>query len=469
MIQAKKAIGFFVSFAFLAFGFLFFSAKGIEPFADFALLEWQTKLANQGIFHLPYNHGIEDPDYSFFPLPDLFFQLTKGIAHSTFPNIYPILISPIFKFFGYSGLTILQTILFSIAIYIFHQIQKSGKTTLLLLFGSTLPIYIFLIHETVLIFLLEIIVLFLYHKNQNVFAGIIGAIILWIRPEMCFIMVSIPFCFGELNQRMRFYLSLVCGFSFLAFGNYYISGSFLPFRLTKNSNIELRPENVFFLVKIWILQVPIFTLICFSFLKSLLNKKIHLRISLLLFVMIVMLVVAPNTGGHNTPRYLFGLVPLFVLLLYDKKKGPSPYISFRWIIIITAVTFYTVWNLNSQIKELKKISKFQSNTLNEIRKINDSILIFSNPDFVFVSLPLLEEKKDLLLLRKNYNPKELANLLNKENTKTFTLLELPPSPVELPYNFRISNCLNECNFIRGKTLPLEGALLPISRTQYKRN
>lgn len=108
MIQSKKAIGFFGSLAFLAFGYFYFSAKGVLPFADFALLEWQTKLVEQGIFYLPYTHQTQDPDFSFFPLPDLFFQLTNGTAQSTFPNFYPLLISPIFRVGELSGVVISQ-------------------------------------------------------------------------------------------------------------------------------------------------------------------------------------------------------------------------------------------------------------------------------------------------------------------------------------------------------------------------
>ncbi|MCW7493513.1 hypothetical protein ND861_12765 [Leptospira sp. 2 VSF19] len=469
MIHSKKAIGFFFSFAILVFVFFASTAKGIEPFADFALLEWQSKLAAKGLFHLPYNHQIQDPSYSFFPLPDLFFQLTKGFAYSTFPNLYPILISPILKFFGLSGIITLQSILFFIAIYTFHQIEKNSKTTLLLLFGSTLPIYIFLIHETVFIFTLEIFALYLYHKKLKNFSGIISAIIIWIRPEMSFVMILIPFCFEKQSLPISFYLSMFSGFCMFALGNLYWTGSFLPFRLLKNSDIELRPENIVYLSKIWILQVPIFTISCLFFLKSLISKINLLSIFLLLFITIVMILLAPNSGGHNTPRYLFGLVPLYVLLIGNKKENGAPYISFGWIFLIALIAFYTVWNLNFQIKELKKISKFQSNTLNEIRKIKDSVLIFSNPDFAFVSLPLLEEKKDLLLLRKNFNQKEMADLLFKENIRTFTFLELPPSPIVLPDNLPISNCLKECTFRRRETHILEGALLPISKTLYQRN
>ncbi|TGK78130.1 hypothetical protein EHQ31_06905 [Leptospira montravelensis] len=469
MIQAKKAIGFFVSFAFLVFGFFYFSSKGIEPFSDFALLEWQSKLAIQGIFHLPYNHAFEDPNYSFFPLPNLFFQQTKGFAHSTFPNLYPILISPILKLFGISGVTIIHTFLFTIGIFLFHQIQKNVISTLLLLYGSTIPIYIFLFHETIFIFFLEISALYLFHKCQNIFAGMISALILWIRPEMSFVLIILPICFENKTQTMRFYLSMAFCFSLLALGNLFLVDSLLPLRIAKNSDMSLRSENVFYLAKIWMEQVPIFILFCFYFLKSLYLKEIKISNFLIIIVTMVMVFLAPNSGGHNTPRYLFGLVPLYVLLLNKEEKNPNPFISYRWIFLITLISIYTICNLHFQMKELKKISKFQSNTLSEIRKIKDSVIIFSNPDFAFVSLPLLEEKKDLLLLRKDFNSVDLANLLTKKNIKTFTFLELPPSPVVLPNNFRLPNCSQDCSFQRGEIHPLPNALLPITQTSYKRN
>ncbi|TGM60377.1 LA_3751/LA_3752 family putative glycosyltransferase [Leptospira vanthielii] len=467
MIQSKKAIGFFFSLAFLAFLSFYFSARGLLPFTDFALIEWQMKLAGQTIFYLPYLHQIQDPSFSFFPLPDLFFQLTNGKAHSTFPNFYPFLFSPLLKFFGTVSITVAQLILFFGAIYIFHQIKKDVVSTVLLLFGSSLPIYIFLIHETILIFFLEILVLFLFSRNRVTIAGILSALMIWIRPEMSMVMVLVPFCFSNHSRILRFGISILFVLSIFVLGNLYTTGSFFPLRMAKNSDFQFRLETIFYLTKIWIGQVPIFLLSCFFFLRSSVSKQISFPLILLLLVTVVTISLAPNTGGHNTPRYLYGFVPLYILIL-RKDSEMIPVLSYRWMFALTLISLYTIWNLNGQMKELKKISKFQANTLNEIRKLDDSMLLFNNSDFSFVALPLLQENKDLLLLRKDYDQQDLAELLQKENIKSFTFLELPPSPFTLPENLIIPNCPHKCSFRKTKTLSLPNTLLPITQTQYLR-
>ncbi|MBM9546515.1 hypothetical protein JWG40_05770 [Leptospira sp. 201903074] len=467
MIQSKKAIGFFCSLAFLAFVSFYFSARGILPFSDFALLEWQMKLAGQTIFDLPYLHQTQDPSFSFFPLPDLFFQLTKGKAHSTFPNFYPFIFSPLLKLFGIVGITITQFILFASAIYIFHQIKKDAISTLLLLFGSSLPIYIFLIHETVLIFFFEILILFLYHKNRPMIAGIISALTVWIRPEMGLVLVFIPFCFSNHKSKLRYGISILIGLLIITFGNLYTTGLVLPLRMAKHSDFQLRPEIILYLTKTWIEQAPIFLLSCLFFLRSFFFKQISYPIILLFSLTVVTLFLAPNTGGHNTPRYLYGFIPLYILIL-RKDNEPIPFLSYQWTFLLTLISLYTIWNLNSQIKELKKISKFQLNTLDELRKLDDTVLLFNNSDFSFVVLPLLEESKDILLLRKDYDPQVLARLLQNENIKSFTFLELPPSPFKLPDHLIFSDCTNKCGFYKKETALLPNALLPIIQTQYLR-
>lgn len=467
MIHSKKAIGFFCSLAFLAFLSFYFSARGILPFTDFALLEWQMKLAGQFIFYLPYLHQTQDPSFLFFPLPDLFFQLTNGKAHSTFPNFYPFLFSPILKIWGTAGITIAQLVLFSGAIYIFHQIKKDFTATFLLLFGSSLPIYIFLIHETVLIFFLEILVLFLFSRNRFFLSGILSALIVWIRPEMCMVIVLVPFCFTNYSKILKFGISLFLGISVFALGNLYTTDSIFPLRMVKNSNFQFRTDNTIYLTKIWIEQVPIFLLSCFFFIRSCVSRKISFPMILIILATLVTIVLAPNTGGHNTPRYLYGFIPLYSLIM-RKDIVVNPLLSFRWIFLLSFLSLYTIWNLNGQIKELIKISKYQANTLNEIRKLDDSVLLFNNSDFSFVVLPLLQENKDLLLLRKEYDPQILVGLLQNENTKSFTFLELPPSPYSLPNHLSLPNCNQNCTFSKTETIPLPNALLPITQTRYLR-
>lgn len=250
-------------------------------------------------------------------------------------------------------------------------------------------------------------------------------------------------------------------------GNLYTTDSIFPLRMVKNSNFQFRTDNTIYLTKIWIEQVPIFLLSCFILIRSCVSRKISYPMILIILATLVTIVLAPNTGGHNTPRYLYGFIPLYILIM-RKDIEVNPLLSFRWMFLLSFLSLYTIWNLNGQIKELIKISKYQANTLNEIRKLDDSVLIFNNSDFSFVVLPLLQENKDLLLLRKDYDPQILVGLLQNENTKSFTFLELPPSPYTLPNHFSLPNCNKNCTFSKTETILLPNALLPITQTQYLR-
>lgn len=467
MTQSKKAIGFFVSLAFLALGYLLFVTKQMAPFSDFALLEWQIKLASQGTFHLNYEYLLLDPQFEFFPLPDIFFHVHEGIAYSTFPNLYPILFSFVYMGLGTIGIKLAQFCLFFLSIFIFHSIKKDVVSTILLLFGSTISIYIFLIHETILFLLLEVLILYLYNRKWTAVSGVLSICLVWMRPEMIFAIGFLPFCFSKEQNWKRFFLAfLITGIVF-SITNQIALGTFLPLRMVKNSEFHFRPEMSFYLFKIWIEQVPLFILFIFIFLRSVIRKELYYPNLILLLITMVMILISPNTGGHNTPRYLFGLIPLYILSLRNKENSLTQ-VSKLWFLTILFLSFYSITILFQQTKELKKISKFQTNTLEEISKLEDSLLIFNNSDFVFVTLPLLEEKKDLLLLRANFNHKKFSQILNVKNAKSFTFLELPPSPVPLDQWITTTNKTTLGSFRKVNQSPLPNALLPIQATKYLR-
>ncbi|PJZ44525.1 LA_3751/LA_3752 family putative glycosyltransferase [Leptospira brenneri] len=467
MEHSKKAIGFFVSLAFLVLGYFSFATKQIEPFADFALLEWQMKLAGQGIFHLPYQHLLEDPEFLFFPLPEIFFHIHNGLVYSTFPNLYPILFSPFYLGFGIMGVKLAQILLFFLSIYLFHLIQKDDISTILLLFGSSISIYIFLIHETIFFFFLEIIILYFYHRKWSILSGVLSICLVWMRPEMIFAIFFLPFCFPKEWEWKRFVGACVITGALFAIINQITLGTFLPLRVLKNSAFQFRPELSLYLLKIWIEQVPIFVLFVFYLGKSIVRKEFLFRNLFLISLTIAIMIISPNTGGHNTPRYLFGLIPLYALTFRykEKNKEGTPKI---WILVCLIISFYQINVIFQQTKELKKISKFQTNTIQELKTVDDSILVFNNSDFAFVALPLLEQKKDLLLLRSDYPKETFFRILDSKNTKSFSFLELPPSPFSLGETLSLSNCKKDCEFQKNATWQLPAALLPITTTSYQR-
>lgn len=469
MDQSKKAIGFFVSLAFLVLGFLLITTKQIEPFSDFALLEWQIKLALQGTFHLQYSFLLEDPNFQFFPLPDLFFHVHNGLPYSTFPNFYPIFVSPLYLGFGAAGIKLGQFVLFFYTIFIFYQIKKDKIATILLLFGSILSLYIFLIHETILFFFLEVVILYFYNRKWSILSGFLSMCLIWMRPEMVFSIFLIPFCFPKEKNWKLFLLTLfVTGFIFSVL-NFMTLGTYVPLRLVKNSEFQFRLDTSLYLFKIWIEQAPIFVLFVFYFIKTIFQKKVTYQNLLLILVTILMILISPNTGGHNTPRYLFGLIPLYIVLLKNNETVESK-ISINWGILLLILSIYQSNLLFQKTKELKKISQYQTNTIQEITKIKDKFLVFNNSDFSFVilqkfaALPFTPAEKELLLLRPNYDNKKFIQILTTHQNRSFTFLELPPSPTPLRPNEIELLSQYQIKYRLGNRYQLPNALLPIQAT-----
>ncbi|TGL40313.1 LA_3751/LA_3752 family putative glycosyltransferase [Leptospira perdikensis] len=470
MTRSKKAIGFFVSLTFLTFGYFAFTTKEIQPFSDFALLEWQIKLALQGTFHLHYEYLLEDPNFQFFPLPDIFFHVHNGLPYSTFPNFYPILFSPIYACFGILGIKLAQLVLFFLSIYIFYLMNKDVSSTILLLFGSTISIYVFLIHETILFLFLEVLVLYLYHRRWTGFSGLLSMCLVWMRPEMIFAIGFLPLCFTKEHNWKRFVFIFFITGTLFSILNQITLGTFFPLRLVKNSGFQFRTDTSFYLFKIWAEQVPIFILFVLSFIRSMVRKVFSYQNLVLLLITIVMILISPNTGGHNTPRYLFGLIPLYILVL-RKNEIAETQITKPWIFILFILSCYSLNTLFQQTKELRKISKYQMNTVQEITKIKDKVLVFNNSDFSFVvapefmSLPFSKSEKDILLLRPDYDNKTLIQILTTKHNQSFTFLELPPSPIPLRPNVAEIIFQSQIKYRISYRYQLPEVLLPIQATQ----
>ncbi|PJZ79951.1 hypothetical protein [Leptospira meyeri] len=475
MDQSKKAIGFFVSLGILVLGYLLVTTKQIEAFSDFALLEWQIKLALQGKFYLPYDSFLQDPNFQFFPLPDLFFHVHKGFVYSTFPNFYPIFSAPFYAIDEQVGIRFAQFILFFLSIYIFYQIKKDKLATVLLLFGSSISLYIFLIHDTILFFFLEISILFLFHRRWTVLPGILSICLVWMRPEMVFsIFLILIFFSKEKNWKKIIITFIVTGFVF-SIVNKLTLGTFFPLRLVKSPKFNFNADTSFFLFKILLEQIPIFILFIFYLIKAIIRKKnLYQYISLILITFLLVL-ISPNTGGHNTPRYFYGLFPLYILLFRENgNETTNTKLTKTWGVLCFILAMYQINLLFQKSKELTKISKYQTNTVQMIRKIKDKVLVFNNSDFSFVSLPALETlpnseaQKELLLLRPNFSKKTFIQILTAKNANSFVFLELPPSPI--PLGPIVSNPNNRMlgEYKKGNQYQLPDALLPIQITEYKR-
>lgn len=468
MIQTKKAIGFFYGLGFLTFSYLFIKTIQIVSFSDFSLFEWQLKQTFQGSLQLPYPFIRTDPSLEFFPLPNLFFHLTNNRIDSTFPNLYPILLSPIFHFFGRVGLQITQLLLFFLSLWLFFQMKRDHFLTLLLMFGASIPIYTNLIHDTILIFFLEILLFYVLHKKLISIASFITVTLVWMRPEMVFLILLLPFYFEwETIWKKYIVWLLAIGICFVCI-NYSFFGTVLPLRIFKNGNFKWNLEICIYLLRLLLEQIPIFTLFLILSLYQWFQKQKSFHSLALLFITALIIILSPNTGGHNTPRYLYFLTPFYLFSIHQIVKN-NLVKEWKWMITTLLISFYSIYQLNYHTKEIIKISKFQSNTLSALKEIPEQTLVFNNSDFSFVAIPLLDQNKNLILLRKSPEESRFSSFLTLNKINSFVFVELPPSPYEIPNPLLISNCSSNCKYTRIKTSALPNTMLPIIISTYHRN
>lgn len=467
MIHSKKAIGFLYGVGFLAILFNFFKTIPTVSFSDFSLFEWQLKQVLKGSLHLPYAFITTDPSLEFFPLPNVFFHLTNTNIDSTFPNLYPILFSPFYWIGGKTEIQLIQFILFFWAIWLFFLIKRDHVLSLILLFGSSIPIYTNLIHDTIFIFFLEVLLLYNLHKQYVSFASLLSLFLVWMRPEFVFVVCLLPLYFEWKNIWKQYLIWFVFFLFLFLTANYIFYSTFFPLRLFKNSTYHWNSEIVVYLFRLLIEQIPTFTLFLILSVVSVFRKQFKLQFFILFLFTCLIILSSPNTGGHNTPRYLFCLVPFYALSFHSNLYEPFNRKNLT-ILFAVLLTFYSLYQWQYQTKELIKISKFQSNTLSSLNQIPEQTIVFNNSDFSFVALPLIEQNKNLFLLRKNPEKNAFSAFLSNNHIHSFAFVELPPSPYAIPNPLMIPNCDNNCQFRLVDQYPLPNAMLPIMVTRFQR-
>lgn len=468
MNLSKKAIGFFFLLGFFILCFFLTKMDAIKSFSDFSLFEWQTLLVTQGKLNLPYLHSALDPEYQFFPLPNLFFHLTNDHAHSTFPNSYPILASPFYFFFGINGIQSAQFLLFLISIWIFFVTTKNEVLTLFLFFGSSIVLYIFLVHDTILVFFLEILVIFLYQKEKPFLTAFFTVFVIWMRPEMVFVFCYLPFLIpNSIPWRKYFFY---CSIFFLCFAliHFVFYHSFLPLRLIKNSQTKWNPEVGVYLLRLVWEQIPIFLLLVLYMIWEWFHQTKNYLQLFLVCTTILVCFLSPNTGGHDTPRYFYGFIPLYLLSMENKNKKLTIHPMILTLLLVL-VSIYFTYGFHSQFKTLSKISKYQSNTLSAITSLKEKTIVVNNSDLAFIVLPLLTQNKDILLLREEISNSGFANFLTKNQIPEFVFVEIPPSPYPIPDSLVSKDCQNHCIYQKRESTHLPNALLPISISRYLRS
>ncbi|TGL19964.1 hypothetical protein EHQ46_11260 [Leptospira yanagawae] len=468
MNHSKKAIGFFFIFGFFILCYFLTKLDSIKSFSDFSLFEWQTLLVTQGKFHLPYAFSHTDPNYRFFPIPDLFFHLTNNVSYSTFPNLYSIFVAPMYFLFGTRGIQLTQFLMFITSVWLFYLITKNEVLAFLLLFGSSIFLYIFLIHDTIFVFFLEVVTFYFYAKKYYRLSALLSVLIIWLRPELGIVFCFLPFLFPNTNRWKQYLITCSLFLILASIVNFGFYETFLPIRMIKNKDSIGNWEVGYYLLRLVLEQIPLFILLLLFLIWEWIRKKKNALSVLITFATIFICFVSPNTGGHDTPRYLYGFIPVYLLsihLRYENQNLPNKLIY----LLITFFLFYSTYQINNQLKTLSKISKYQTNLLSAMETIKPKTIVFDNSDLSFIALPLLEKNKNIFLLREDGSQSGFSNFLVKNQIDEFVFLELPPSPYPLPNSLSIQNCIKNCEYRKVDTHSLPHANLPITYSHFLRS
>ncbi|MDF3820485.1 hypothetical protein P3G55_11265 [Leptospira sp. 96542] len=446
---------------FLLF-FLIYKSQSIQSFSDFNLIEWQIHNIRHGIYSLPYEWSIYDSDLSFFFLPDRFFSSHNDQIVSVFPNLYPYFASFIPETEFTIVLRIMHVLLFFGSCFLMAKILKSWDAGFLFFISSILPIYILFVHETIFVLFLQILSIYLLKKDKLAIVSIVFALIVFMRPEMIIPLLFLPNILPSRKEKITLYAYMFFSLLPVFWIQNHINGTYFGLRVEKNLSSFPNWDVIIYLFQKTFLQIPILTLYIVSLIIYFKESEFLKRGIILLSFMLLIIFISPNTGGHNTARYLFGFIPLITMEFFNLWKNKK--LIFKNYILFVMFLYLFV-SMSEMLKETRKISHYQSNLVSTLKNTEESILVFSNSDLSFASLPLIHTKK-LILLRQNFNPKILSLILKKENQKSFLFLSLPPSANYFGDSFSLTDCSKNCNFKLIESKQLDGSLLPIQSLKY---
>ncbi|WCL50474.1 hypothetical protein [Leptospira sp. GIMC2001] len=478
------------------------------PFSDFAILEWQSytffsKDFSQGLY-FSYSANDMDPEFRLFPLPDHFFHMVNNQPMSVFPPILPFLYSFLYgEYFNYFY-KFLQLTLFIGSILLLQKMKPRIGITILTIFGSQISIYIFLLHETILVFFLQSAGLFLLYRNKYLTSGLISGLIVLFRPEAIFV-GFLPLLFLKhtrsqkisKSSKLQFLLAFSIGLAIVGGTQWAIYNSIFGLRIEKNIlfhfDLELQ-KSLLFLV---FYKLPIFTLFLILSLASLIwivfrNKakhkstnplkakpnqdakfneveleyrnlqkhswfisKFNFPFILLVFILLVFF-LSPNHGGHNTPRYFFVFLPFLILicnhyLIYLKK-------SFRYL-IMASILFIGSINLIFTYTELKQLSNLQNKIKSQIQSIDYDTIVFTNPDISFCFINLFKDRNNYFLLRDNKDMKILYNAATKKNWSKIAVVDMVYNQDPKDHFAKICDT-EDCSFRFDKRISIDNSELP---------
>lgn len=464
-----KQTYFFIYLFFLSSVFLFFLilSKEFVNTSDFAYWEWMYQVSSWENSGLPYNYSFEDPMFRLVPIPDQFFAVHAGSVTSTFPHIF-IIIAKCFLLglpvFYYKYISLLFLICsFIVLKYVFESELMVVFTSL----TSLLPIYIFGFHETTFIFLIFSITILGFKKDLHLLTFFLITLILILRPEYLAPLVLIPLYFQKTIQKQKiFYLTILSSILLILFVQFVLTGNILPLRIQKNSTLLYKSQVFLYLFKLIVTQIPAFTILALCLLFASihpLQKRLNifqanrLRILILFISIFLILVISPNSGGQNTPRYFFGFLPFlcFEIIQFNLNR------KFNFIILGILIIFFSI-QFHIAFRNLKVLSTYQKNLISTLRREPGSIMVFKNPDFSFAALPLHILHQQHFLLRSEGDLKILEKIARSSGLKIIYFADFLPNSDLSPYKKEpFAKCKTDCQWKVLDLMEPKDSLLPI--------
>lgn len=446
---------------FVLLSILLFFGYPWASFSDFGLLELQTRIFQEtGSFDLIYKYSDLDPEFSLFSIPDHFLWVSESkIRFVTFPVLASIF-APLFFFDIGDGNLLLslfaQAILFSLSLYLVILRFGSIFAGLIFCLGSILPIYVFVLHETILVLFLQSLALFLLKEEEegvgwSIFSGFLMGILPLVRPEFLF---SLPLGFFLTRSKsvcIRYGLGVVLGilgifvFNQLYFGNLLGGRVMQNFSLNQTSDLGweiFSRENrahIWILLGLLLTKIPLYAIFIlerigsgfyFLYHRLVVPNKVGTGTGLsdspglgwaIFLISLGILFLSPNHGGQNTPRYFFCLIPFLVYYLSRRFPG-FPLSRFR-ILFFPILGFAFLIPLYSSYREVLILSKTQIQVEGSIRALGDSPVVFRNPDLSYVFVKRASSSNQFLV-RGERSLLVFQDILRSEDWREFHLMEI---------------------------------------------
>lgn len=412
-----------------------------------------------------YSGKTFDPTGEFVPFTSPFLGSFDGKFFIDFPPYFPLLSSIVsivseknlaFYLFQLACIILACFFLAKTIHLIFENSLVAILSQFFFLLGTTVFTYNLVIHEysVGLFFLYAGIYFFLKSllKTQRQFwiSGIFLGLSLFFRLEfifVIFVLCATSFAFAKISFRnlVLFSIPFLLILGSLFFLNTHIHGHPLGFRytLTMNDPITLNSsrahiifELLFGKIRGFFTQSPflfffgIFGIILLG--KKLLQNSVLPRDFFFYFSnvsisLVLLLFFAPNHGDHISPRYLFGIYPVFFLfclfVFFELWANANRFTKLGLTLIVFVLSFLS-------LREFHKTMKFISNSDEAVAAISKEIGSSKEPFLVFTDQILAKNLQTLHYSKTQfYVPKDkLVSFFQKAKLPRNQVLILSAEP-----------------------------------------